>query len=100
MPAILYLAVCVFFGMQLISYFVPDIRRLFVGISFDSERLSSLPSFLFLIPAGFVVGTLSVTTVTYYLALLIHPFTPTQMHPLYPANILSLCLFTYLGSLL
>lgn len=100
MPAILYLAVCVFFGMQLISFFVPDIRRLFVGISVDSERISALPSFLFLIPAGFVIGTLSVTTVTYYVALLIHPFTPAQMHPLYPANILSLCLFAYLGSLL
>ncbi len=100
MPAILYLSVCMFFGIQLVSFFVPDIRRLFVGISFDSERISSLPSFLFLLPAGFVIGTLSVTTVTYYVALLIHPFTPAQMHPLYPSNILSLCLFAYLGSLL
>lgn len=94
----IYLLVCLFFGVQLLRLLIPDVRRLYVGIASRQERIAKAPSLLFLLPAGFVVGILTVTSVTYYIALAIHSFVPKEMHVLYPSNILSLCLFAYLGS--
>ena len=96
----IYLIICLFFGTQFIRFMIPDIRRLYVGISPRQEQISKVPSMLFLLPAGFVVGLMTVTSVTYYVALGLHHFVPSDLHVLYPANILSLCLFLYLGSLL
>ena len=93
-----YLLVCLFFGVQLLRLLIPDVRRLYVGISSKQETIAKVPSLLFLIPAGFIVGTLTVTAATYYIALAIHSFIPKEMHVLYPANIVSLCIFAYLGS--
>ncbi|MBN1892727.1 MAG: hypothetical protein JW780_08100 [Clostridiales bacterium] len=100
MFGILYLLICLFFGTQLIRFMIPDIRRLYVGISPRQDDIAKVPSMLFIFPAGFVVGLMSVTFVTYYVALLLHRFVPNDMHVLYPANIISLCLFLYIGSLL
>ncbi len=100
MFGVLYLLVCLFFGTQFIRFFIPDVRRLYLGISLRPELIAKTPSLLFVLPAGFVVGLMTVTTVTYYVALGIYRFVPGDMHVLYPANIISLCLFIYLGCLL
>ncbi len=98
MFGIVYLLVCLFFGVQLLRLLIPDVRRLYVGVASKQETLSKVPSLLFLLPAGFIVGILSITAVTYYIALAIHSFIPKEMHVLYPSNILSLCIFAYLAS--
>jgi hypothetical protein len=100
MFGVLYLLVCLFFGTQLIRFLIPDIRRLYLGISVNQDLMAKTPSLLFVLPAGFVIGLMTVTMVTYYAALGIYRFVPSDMHVLYPANILSMCLFLYLGSLL
>ena len=94
----IYLLVCLFFGVQLLRLLIPDVRRLYVGIASRQERIAKVPSLLFLLPAGLIVGILTITSATYYIALAIHSFIPKEMHVLYPANILSLCIFAYLGS--
>lgn len=95
----IYLLICLFFGVQFLRFFIPDVRRLYVGIASRQESIAKVPSVLFLIPAGLIIGILTITASTYYIALAIHSFVPKEMHVLYPANILSLCLFVYLGSL-
>ena len=100
MFAVLYLVICLFFGTQLIRFAIPDIRRLYVGIAARQEFIAKVPSMLFLLPAGFAVGLMSVTAFTYYAALILKRFVPSDLHILYPANILSMCLFLYLGSLM
>ncbi len=95
-----YLIICLFFGTQFVRFMIPDIRRLYVGISPRQEWIARVPSMLFVLPAGFAIGLMTVTLATYYAALGLHHFVPGDMHVLYPANILSLCLFLYLGSLL
>lgn len=99
MFAVLYLLVCLFFGTQFIRFMVPDVRRLFLGIAPNQDISVKVPSILFTLPAGMVIGVMSVTFVTYYAAFLFYRFVPGDMHPLYPANIFALCLFCYLGSL-
>lgn len=98
MIGVLFLLISLFFGVQLIRFLVPDTRRLFVGIAAKQDYLHKIPSLLFLLPAGFSVGLITVTATTYYIALIIYSFVPNEMHVLYPANIVSLCLFAYLGS--
>lgn len=96
--AILYLLTCFFFGVQLIRFLLPDHKRLFVGISPNKNILRIAPGILFYYPAGMVVGLMVVTIFTYIFACIMTPFMPNEMHVLYPANIVSLCLFLYLGS--
>ena len=99
MLAILYLLIAVFFGTQLIRFLIPDIRRLYVGIAADQKVIGKVPTMLFLIPAGTLIGLLVTTWTTYFLAYVMHPFIPADTANLLPANIVGMCLFTYLACL-
>jgi hypothetical protein len=99
MLAVIYLLVCMFFGVQLLRILFPDPQRLFVGIAPRKETVSLIPTNLFIYPAGFLVGLILITTVTYFLGYIMTPFIPSEMPVLYPANVVSLCAAIYFGSL-
>ncbi|MBR2752011.1 MAG: hypothetical protein IKD90_12870 [Clostridiales bacterium] len=99
MLAVLYLIIAVFFGTQLIRLLIPDIRRLYVGVASDQSILEKVPTSLFLFPAGTLIGLVVMTFTTYILAYILYPFIPSDTATLLPADILAMCLFTYLGCL-
>jgi len=99
MLAVIYLVVCLFFGVQLLRLLFPDPQRIFVGIAPRKETLSLIPTNLFFYPAGFVIGLVFVTILTYIVAYIMTPFMPSEMPVMYPANIVSLCASLYCGSL-
>ena len=99
MLGVVYLLICLFFGVQLMRVLFPDPQRLFVGVALKKSSLSLVPLSFFYFPAGFITGLVLVTFVTYWLGLLMAPFLPTDLPALYPANIVSLCMAIYLGSL-
>jgi len=99
MLAIVYLLICFFFGVQLLHFLFPDPQRLFIGIAPKKSSLTLVPMFLFFYPAGFIVGLILVTFLTYWVALVMTPFVPQEMPVLYPANVVSLCAAIYLGSI-
>ena len=100
MLAIIYLLICFFFGVQLLRFLFPDPQRLFVGIAPKKSSLTLTPLFMFYYPAGFILGLVLVTFVTYWAALIMTSFVPQEMTPLFPANVVSLCLAIYLGSVM
>lgn len=69
MLAILFTIVCILFGYELVSYLVPDTRRLFLAVAPSKKVLSSIPDFAFKLPAGAIVGISIITAVTYYISL-------------------------------
>lgn len=97
MIAILYIVVAVFFGTQLIRLLVPDIRRLYVGISVRQDTLSKIPDALFLYPAGFLIGISTLSFLTYFMAYLMYDFVPKSTHVLLPANGVSMCFLAAIG---
>lgn len=97
MLAVLYLIIAIFFGTQLIRFLIPDIRRLYVGVAADTEIIEKVPTMLFLLPAGTLVGLLLTSWVTYFLAYVMHPYIPADTANLLPANIVSMCIFAYLA---
>lgn len=99
MLAIIYLLIAIFFGTQLIRLLIPDIRRLYVGIAADQHTLEKIPTSLFLIPAGTLVGLLLTSWFTYFLAYIMAPYIPADTPTLLPANIVAMCLFVYCGCL-
>ena len=99
MLAIAYLLVCLFFGVQMLHFLFPDPQRLFIGIAPRKNSLTLVPMILFYYPAGFIIGLILVTFLTYWVALIMTPFVPREMPVLYPANVVSLCLAIYLGSI-
>ncbi|MBO4928774.1 MAG: hypothetical protein J5379_11090 [Clostridiales bacterium] len=100
MLAILYLIIAIFFGTQLIRFLVPDIRRLYVGIAADQSVMDKVPTSLFLLPAGTLVGLLLTGWITYFLAYIMNPYIPADTAKLLPANIVGMCLFAYCGCLM
>lgn len=99
MLAIIYLIIAIFFGTQLIRLLIPDIRRLYVGIAADQSMLEKVPTSLFLIPAGTLVGLLLTGWVTYFITYIMAPHVPADTPAMLPANIVAMCLFTYCGCL-
>ena len=99
MLAILYLIIAIFFGTQLIRFLIPDIRRLYVGIASETDTIEKVPTMLFLLPAGTLVGLLLSSWITYFLAYIMHPYIPADTANLLPANIVSMCIFAYLACL-
>ncbi|MBR3057713.1 MAG: hypothetical protein IKG93_07045 [Clostridiales bacterium] len=99
MLAIIYLIIAIFFGIQLIRLLIPDIRRLYVGVAPDQSVIEKVPTSLFLIPAGTLVGIVLMTFTTYFLAYIMYPFIPADTTTLLPADIMAMCIFTYLGCL-
>lgn len=69
MLALLFIAVCVVFGYELITFLVPDTRRLYVAISPSRKVISNIPDLLFKIPAGIIVGISIATFLTYFITL-------------------------------
>ena len=69
MLALLFIAVCVVFGYELITFLVPDTRRLYVAISPSRKVISNIPDLLFKIPAGIIVGISVATFLTYFITL-------------------------------
>jgi hypothetical protein len=65
MLAILYLIIAIFFGTQLIRFLIPDIRRLYVGIASETDTIEKVPTMLFLLPAGTLVGLLLSSWITF-----------------------------------
>ena len=99
MLAVIYLIIAIFFGTQLIRFLIPDIRRLYVGIAADQSILDKVPTNLFLIPAGTLIGLLVTGWVTYFLAYIMEPYIPADTATLLPANIVGMCIFAYLACL-
>ncbi|MBR5058098.1 MAG: hypothetical protein IKX04_05980, partial [Clostridiales bacterium] len=97
MLAVLYLIIAIFFGTQLIRFLIPDIRRLYVGVAADTEIIEKVPTLLFLLSSGTLVGLLLTSWVTYFLAYIMHPYIPADTANLLPANIVSMCVFAYLA---
>ncbi len=71
MLAVLYLILCAFFGISLILFFVPDIERLFVASSPSKKVISQVSPVLFIMPAGMIIGLMTVSMTLYYITLLI-----------------------------
>ena len=46
MLGILFIILCAFFGYELVSFLVPDVRRLFVAIAPNKKSLSNIPELL------------------------------------------------------
>lgn len=69
MLGILFIVVCVFFGYELVSFLVPDTRRLFVAIAPSKKILSDIPDYAFKIPAGAITGIAIASFFTYYISL-------------------------------
>ena len=95
---IVYMGICLFFGTELLYFLLPDPQRLFLGIAPKKTTLTLIPTQLFYLPAGFIIGLCLITFFNYWIALLMTPFIPADMHVLYPANVVTICLFLYLGS--
>ncbi|MCR5616997.1 MAG: hypothetical protein K6F83_01760 [Clostridiales bacterium] len=56
MLGILFIVICAVFGYELVSFLVPDVRRLYVAVSPSGKPLSKIPDVLFKIPAGIITG--------------------------------------------
>lgn len=68
MLGVLYLILCMAFGVSLIRILVPDMRG-FYGEIASTPKLDFLPNLVFTIPAGFIIGVLSTSMFSYYLTL-------------------------------
>ena len=69
MLAILYLILCLVYGISLISLCIPDVRRLYAACSPSKKTVSKIPAYIFVVPAGSVIGMILVATFNYYLTL-------------------------------
>ena len=98
MLAVLYLILCAFFGISLILFFVPDIERLFVASSPSKKVISQASPVLFIMPAGMIIGLMTVTMTLYYVTLLISYglSTPDLVKRL--SVLIAFAIFTILGA--
>lgn len=69
MLGILFILVCAVFGYELVSFLVPDIRRLYVATAASKKTLTNIPDLLFKVPAGLITGISIATFLTYYVSL-------------------------------
>ena len=68
MLGILFVILCAVFGYELVSFLVPDVRRLFVAIAPSKKHLSNIPELLFKVPAAFITGISIASFATYYIS--------------------------------
>ena len=92
-----FLIVSCFFGIMLIYSLLPNYNRLFFAIAPKRESLTIIPRILFYFPAGIMIGLLSSTFLTYFLALLLTPFSPTDVSVLFSASLISICVMLLSG---
>lgn len=74
MLAILYLTLCLIYGISLISLCIPDARRLYAACSPSKKTVSKIPTYIFTVSAGSVIGMLLVGTFNYYMTLILSRF--------------------------
>ncbi len=91
MPALLYLALCIFSGYTLCTLFLPVLKAM--GEKSFSGREINLSSYLYLFPAYFLTGTLFVTWAVYLLALVFSVTGCNTADPLAYANPIIFFLF-------
>ncbi|MCQ2533601.1 MAG: hypothetical protein MJ172_03425 [Clostridia bacterium] len=68
MLALLYILLIAVFGCCLVKVLIPDVRRLYVASAVNKKILANIPDWLFIIPAGLIVGIL-ITNFANYLIL-------------------------------
>jgi len=66
MLAIVYLIISAVFGLTLVNFAVPDVRRLYVACAPSKEAVSTIPNTLFTVPAGILVGIVTTGFINYY----------------------------------
>ncbi len=69
MLGILFTILCILFGYELVTFLVPDTRRLFLAIAPSKNTLTQVPDYAFKLPAGTVVGIALISAVTYFISL-------------------------------
>lgn len=74
MIAVMYLVLCVAFGLTLLQLFLPNTRRLIVACAASKKTATCVPSAMFTVPCGITVGLITVTFVHYYVALALSHF--------------------------
>ena len=74
MLAILYLTLCLIYGISLISLCIPDVRRLYAACSPSKKTVSKIPTYIFTLSAGSVIGMLIVGMFNYYTTLILSRF--------------------------
>ena len=66
MLATVYLIISAVFGLTLVNFAVPDVRRLYVACAPSKESVSTIPNTLFTVPAGILVGIITTGFINYY----------------------------------
>lgn len=97
--SVIYLALCIFFGIELVRFLVPDTRRLFYAVSSCENNLTKVPDLLFYIPAGTITGIMTVTMFCYYCCLGLSYFLKKGQTCETFGIAISFALFGYLGFL-
>lgn len=69
MLAILFLLLSGFWGVTLVRFFMPNIRRHLVACVPSKRIMQYIPDYLFTIPTGVIVGLMSSSFVCYYVTL-------------------------------
>ena len=69
MIAVMYLVLCVAFGLSLLQLLLPNTRRLIVACAASKKTATCVPSAMFTVPAGITIGIIVVTFVHYYVAM-------------------------------
>ncbi|MCQ2532750.1 MAG: hypothetical protein MJ093_08620 [Saccharofermentans sp.] len=66
MPAILFLLICVAFGVSFVKLCVPSTSRLFAACSPSKNVTEKIPGILFTAPTGIIIGLMTVSMTMYY----------------------------------
>ena len=98
MIAILYLMLCMFFGISLVNLCVPNVARLFAACSPSKNITSKVPACLFVIPAGLITGLVTVTMTEYYLTSLLSKFVANYVLCKKLGVVFTMALFVVLGA--
>lgn len=65
MLAVLFLILCLCFGLSFLALCIPDIKRLFIACAPSKNIVTLVPPIVFTVPAGMVVGMILVSIGTY-----------------------------------
>ncbi len=65
MLAVLFLLLCLCFGVSFVTLCIPDMKRLFTACSPSKNIVTKIPPIVFTIPAGMVIGMMLVAIGTY-----------------------------------
>lgn len=74
MIAVMYLVLCVAFGLSVLQLLLPNTRRLIVACAASKKTATCVPSAMFTVPCGITIGLITVSFVHYYAALALSYF--------------------------